>query len=48
MDEIQEEETNHTNGALLQASNPEEQAWTDKGNAAAQRGDFESAVANKV
>ena len=44
MDEMQQPEINNTNGTLQQASNPEEQAWTDKGNAAAQSGDFESAA----
>ena len=44
MDEMQEEKTNNSNGTSPQASDPEEQAWTDKGNAAAQRGDFESAA----
>src|SRR6266516_1931096 len=44
MDEMQEEKTNNSNGTAPQASDPEEQAWTDKGHAAAQRSDFESAV----
>src|SRR5437588_2339929 len=44
MDEMQQPDINNTNGTLQQASNPEEQAWTDKGNAAAQSGDFESAA----
>ena len=44
MDEMQEEKTNNSNGTSPQASDPEEQAWTDKGNVAAQRSDFESAA----
>src|SRR5947207_14607264 len=44
MDEMQSLAKNNTDGASLTEGNADEQEWTDKGNAAAQQGDYEGAV----
>ena len=44
MDEMQSLANDNTDGAKLQSGNADEQEWTDKGNAAAQQGDYEGAA----
>src|SRR5438874_2419765 len=44
MDEMQSLASDNTDGAKLQSGNADEQEWTDKGNAAAQQGDYEGAA----
>ncbi len=44
MDEMRNLANNNTNGASSQVGNLAEQEWTDKGNLAAQQGDYESAA----
>src|SRR5438105_15031201 len=44
MDEKQSLANDNADGASLQAGSADEQEWTDKGNAAAQQGDYEGAV----
>src|SRR5947209_20556586 len=44
MDEMRSLTNDNTNGASLQAGIADEQEWTDKGNAAAQHGDYEVAA----